>query len=60
MQSLEEIRSRIDKIDKEIVELFLNENSPAYRKRRSREATKNSYHKSIMTYFVLLIHGSNK
>lgn len=45
---------------KEIVELFLNENSPAYRKRRSREATKNSYHKSIMTYFVLLIHGSNK
>lgn len=45
---------------KEIVELFLNENSPAYRKRRSREATKNSYHKSIMTYFVLLIHNANK
>lgn len=45
---------------KEIVESFLNENSPAYRKRRSREATKNSYHKSIMTYFVLLIHNANK
>lgn len=45
---------------KEIVEMFLSENSPAYRKRRSREATKNSYHKSVLTYFVLLIHNANK
>lgn len=45
---------------KEIIESFLSENSPAYRKRRSREATKNSYHKSILTYFVLLIHNANK
>lgn len=45
---------------KEIIESFLNDNSPAYRKRRSREATKNSYHKSITTYFVLIIHNANK
>lgn len=45
---------------KEIIESFLSDNSPSYRKRRSREATKNSYHKSVTTYFVLLIHNSNK
>ncbi|MGL5330321.1 MAG: hypothetical protein ACRDD7_13715 [Peptostreptococcaceae bacterium] len=45
---------------KEIIESFLSDNSPSYRKRRSREATKNSYHKSITTYFVLITHNANK
>jgi hypothetical protein len=45
---------------KEIIEKWLDTNSPAYRKRKSREATKISYHKSVMTYFVLLIHNVNK
>lgn len=45
---------------KEIVEEWLNEASPAYRKRRSREATKSSYHKSIITYFTLCIYNANK
>lgn len=45
---------------KEIVESWLNESSAAYRKRKSREATKSSYHKSVTTYFVLLIHSANK
>ena len=45
---------------KEIIEYFLNENSPAYRKRKSRAATKSSYEKSISTYFVLLIHDACK
>jgi len=45
---------------KEIIEQLLNENSTAYRRRRSREATKNSYHRSILAYFVILIHESNK
>lgn len=45
---------------KEIVESWLDENSPAYRKRKSREATKSSYHKSVLTYFVLMIHNANK
>lgn len=45
---------------KEIIEEFLSDNSPAYRKRKSREATKNSYHKSVITYFVLLIQNANK
>ena len=45
---------------KEIIEQLLNENSTAYRRRRSREATKNSYHRSVLAYFVILIHESNK
>lgn len=45
---------------KEIIEYFLNENSPAYRKRKSRPDTKSSYHKSILTYYVLVINESNK
>lgn len=45
---------------KEIVEEWLNENSPAYRRRRSRLATKSSYHKSVITYFTLTIAESNK
>jgi hypothetical protein len=45
---------------KEIIESWLSENSPAYRKRRSRAATRSSYYKSIMTYVVLVIHNANK
>lgn len=45
---------------REIIERWLDSNSPAYRRRRSREATKSSYHKSVMTYMVLLIHNANK
>ncbi len=45
---------------KEIIEYFLDENSPAYRKRKSRPDTKSSYHKSILTYYVLVINESNK
>ena len=45
---------------KQIIEGWLEENSPAYMRRRSRLATKNSYFKSILTYFVLLIQNANK
>lgn len=45
---------------REIVENWLMDGSPSYRKRRSREATKSSYHKSIITYFTLLINEANK
>lgn len=45
---------------KEIVEEFLNENSPGYRKRKSRAATKSSYNKAITTYYALIINQSNK
>lgn len=45
---------------KEIVEDWLCENSPQYRKRRSRPATKSSYNKSILTYYVLVINAANK
>lgn len=46
--------------EKEIVESWLTENSPSYRKRKSRLATKNSYYKSIFTYFTLVINTANK
>lgn len=45
---------------KEIIENWLNENSPQYRKRKSRAATKSSYNKSIMIYYVLVINQANK
>ena len=45
---------------KEIIENFLNENSPAYRKRKSRYATRSSYHRSILTYYVLVMNEANK
>lgn len=34
---------------------WLDENSPNYRKRKSRKATAISYYRSILTYFVLII-----
>ena len=46
--------------EKEIIETWLMDNSPTYKRRRSREATKNSYHRSILMYFTLLIHNSNR
>lgn len=45
---------------KEIVEKWLSENSPAYRKRKSREATRVSYHKSVIAYFTFVIYYANK
>ena len=45
---------------REIIESWLMENAPAYRRRKSREATKNSYYRSIYTYFTLTIHNANK
>ena len=44
----------------EIVDKLLCENSIAYNRRKSREATKNSYNRAILTYFVLLINQANK
>ncbi len=46
--------------EKEIIENWLDENSPAYRKRKSRPDTKSSYFKSILKYYVLVINKSNK
>lgn len=45
---------------KQIIEGWLDENSPGYRKRKSRLATKISYYKSILKYYVLMISVSNK
>lgn len=45
---------------KEIVMQLLEDNSVRYRKRKHREATKQSYIKSLMTYFALVIIAANK
>lgn len=45
---------------KEIIEGFLNENSPQYRKRKSREATANSYVRSVSSYYALIVNQANK
>jgi len=45
---------------KDIIESWLDENSPQYRKRKSREATKSSYNKSVLMYYALVINQSNK
>ena len=44
----------------EIVETWLNEKSPAYRKRNKRPETKASYFRSIYAYFTLTIYYANK
>ncbi len=44
----------------EIIDEFLCENSIAYNRRKSRIATRNSYNRAILTYFVLIINQSNK
>ena len=41
---------------KEIILRWLDENSPAYRKRRSRKATANSYQRSVLMYLALIIN----
>ena len=46
--------------EREIIEYFLDENSPQYRKRKSRLATKSSYHRSILAYYVLVVNAANK
>lgn len=45
---------------KEIIETFLLDNSTAYARRRSRIATKNSYERAILMYFVIMIHDANR
>ena len=45
---------------KEIIEGWLDENSPQYRKRKSRPETKASYYRSIISYYALLINKANK
>lgn len=44
----------------EIIEQLLTENSLAYNRRKSREATRLSYNRAILTYFALIINQSNK
>ena len=46
--------------EKQLIEYLLSENSPSYLRRKSREATKNSYHRAILIYFTLSIHSANK
>jgi hypothetical protein len=41
---------------KQIIVKWLDENSPNYRRRKSREATANSYIKSVTMYFALVIN----
>jgi len=43
---------------KDITEKWLMESSKRYIHRRNRLATKNSYHRSVLMYFTLLIHYS--
>lgn len=45
---------------KEILNNLLDDNSVGYRKRKKREATKNSYHKAVLTYFSITIINANK
>lgn len=45
---------------KEIITNFLDENSAAYRKRKSRLATQNSYIRAVLMYFTLITYESNK
>ena len=47
------------RINELVVEL-LSENSPAYLRRRSRLATKNSFERAIKLYFALSIHNANR
>lgn len=45
---------------KEIIEDWLDESSPAYRKRKHRIPTKSSYNNAILIYYVLVINEANK
>lgn len=44
---------------KQIIEGWLDETSPAYRKRKRRETTKNNYYKALLYYFVFIINEAN-
>lgn len=46
--------------EKEILEEILGDNSPAYKRRSSRVPTKNSYHRSILMYYALVVNKANK
>lgn len=41
---------------KQTILTWLDENSPTYRKRKSRLGTQNSYYKSVLMYFTLIIN----
>lgn len=45
---------------KQIIESWLNESSPNYRRRKNRPATASSYYKSVLKYYVLLINKCNR
>lgn len=45
---------------KAITEELLSENSPAYTRRKSRIATKNSFERAVIMYFALSIHNANR
>ena len=44
----------------ELVTELLSENSPAYIRRRSRVATRNSFEKALKMYFALSVVNANK
>ena len=43
---------------KEIIETWLCESGTAYMRRRSRDATRNSYERCVRLYFAIVIHNS--
>ena len=45
---------------KDLIEEFLDSNSVSYRKRKHRNATKQSYHKAFNYYFCMIIIKANK
>lgn len=45
---------------RDLIEKLLSENSPAYIRRRSRIATKNSFERAVKMYFALSIHNANR
>ena len=45
---------------KELIEKFLIESGTAYKRRRSRVATKNSYERCVRMYFALTIHNVSR
>ena len=45
---------------KEIIENWLCESGTAYMRRRSRDATRNSYERAVRMYFAITIHNANR
>lgn len=41
---------------KEILEILLTNNSVAYNRRKGRQPTRNSYHRSLLSYYALIIN----